>query len=45
LEGKMESWQTGEEPTPPSGATRPSCVTARFAWSWRPSSRPGPAPG
>src|SRR5512132_3329927 len=45
LEGKMEPWQTAEEPTRPSGGIRPSCGSGRSAWSWRPSSRPAPAPG
>jgi transposase len=41
----MEPWQTAQELTRPSAATRPSCGTVRSAWSWRPSSRPAPAPG
>src|SRR6266536_648582 len=43
LEGRMESWHTTTVPTPPSGATRPSCVSGRCAWCWRPSSRPASA--
>jgi hypothetical protein len=45
LEGRMESWHTTRTPTPRSGATRPSCVSGRCGWCWRPWSRPASASG
>src|SRR6266540_4774604 len=45
LEGRMESWHTTRVPTRPRSATRPSCVSGRCAWCWRPWSRPASASG